>query len=338
MESILNHSAIENYSITFSKNLISEFFSEQNRITGNELLNFFEVKQVNLFILKHLFENWQLESQNMRSPYFDYEHEDVKRALNEYMNLLSKHISIKKKDFEPLLIKAVQDTIMLICSPYDYFHEIFKRNGSKKIKLSSMQKNERYMKINKHLYQAFVDKIESTGKSEINGEKAIGYLNEVIENLSRPPEDFEEYEFQFSKVAKLDVNKFYEEATEAPVPVLNSEEEKQRTVNEKFSADSKTLLDEISGNDKTSLAQIHQNKKIQSIKKHISINQRFMFVNELFGGNTDLFNATIDNLENMSSYEDAIDFLVKNHARENEWVMESEEVIEFLEVLEKRFN
>ncbi len=338
MESILNHSAIENYSNTFSKNLISGFFSEKNRVSGQELLHFFEVKQVNLFILKHLFETWQKEAQNMRSPYFDYEHEDVKRAMDEYMNLLSKHISIKKKDFEPLLVKAVKDTILLICSPYDYFHENFKNSGSKKIKLAVMQENEKYIKINKHLYQAFVDKIEQNGKKEISGEKAVGYLNEVIENLSRPPEDFEEYEFQFSKVAPLDVSKFYEEETVVEPAIEVEVQDKVKTVNEKFSGDNKTLLDEIGNRDQPSLAQIHQNKKIQSIKKHISINQRFMFVNELFGGDTEKFNTVIDRLEDLSSYEDAIDFLVKNHAKEYEWVMESEEVVEFLEVLEKRFN
>lgn len=196
------------------------------------------------------------------------------------------------------------------------------------------------MKINKHLYQAFVDKIESTGKVEISSEKAIGYLHEVIENLNRPPEDFEEYEFQFSQVAPLDVNKFYEDDEGQTAPAGNDLESgnELKTVNEKFSADNKTLLDEISQNDKVTIAQIHQNKKILSIKKHVSINQRFMFVNELFGGDTTAFNTALDGLEVMENYENAIEFLVNNYAKKNEWVMDSDEVVEFLAVLNKRFD
>ena len=63
-----------------------------------------------------------------------------------------------------------------------------------------------------------------------------------------------------------------------------------------------------------------------------------MFVNELFAGDADSFNKALDKIENMGSYDEAIDYLIKKYARDNEWVMESEEVIEFLEILDKRFS
>lgn len=340
MESKLNHSAIENYSKTFSDNLISTFFSNKEAITGSEILEFFEVKQVNLFVLKHLFENWKSEAEHIKSPYFDYDHEAVKKALENFMNLLSRHIKIKKDDFRQLLLAAVKDTILLICSPYDYYHHYIKRHDQNKVKVSVLRGNVKYMKVNKHLHQALVEKIEGTKESEISSDQALKYLDEVIGDMSVPPEDFEEYERQFSKIAPLDVNKFYEEATpdteaEKAVPVNHQE---AKTVNEKFSRESKTLLDEIGKEAGPTLVELHQNKKIQSIKKHITINQRFMFVNELFGGDTTTFNQALEELERKDSYDLAIEYLINNYAKKNDWLMDSDEVVEFLGVLNKRFG
>ena len=339
MESKLNHSTIENYSKTFSDNLISTFFSKKEAITGSEILEFFEVKQVNFFILKHLFENWKSEADHIKSPYFDYDHESVKKAFENFMNLLSKHIKIKKADFRPLLLNAVKDTILLICSPYDYYYHHIKRYDKNKIKVATLKENVKYMKVNKHLHLALVEKIEGAKEGEISSEQALQYLDEVIGNMSVPPEDFEEYERQFSKIAPLDVNKFYEETTpdasaEKTGPINN---ETAKTVNERYSSESKTLLDEISSEPGTTLVEMHQNKKIKSIKKHITINQRFMFVNELFDGDTNTFNQALEELERKDNYDQAIEYLLNNHAKKNDWLMDSDEVVEFLEVLNKRF-
>ena len=340
MESKLNHSAIENYSKTFSDNLISTFFSGKEVISGGEILDFFEVKQVNLFILKHLFENWKMEGEHIRSPYFDYENEAVKKALEDFMNLLSQHIKIKRADFEPLLLNAVKDTILLICSPYDYYYHHIKRYDKKKIRLSALRENVRYMKINKHLHRALVEKIEAAKEEEISSEQALQYLDAVIGDMSVPPEDFEEYERRFSKIAPLNVNKFYEEsspgtANKKPAPSGNNT---AKTVNEKYFRESKTLLDEIGREPGTTLVELHQNKKIKSIKKHITLNQRFMFVNELFGGDTTTFNKVLEELEAKEDYDHAIEYLLRNYAKKNDWLMESDEVVEFLGVLSKRFG
>lgn len=341
MESKLNHSAIENYSKTFSDNLVSTFFSGKAVITGKDILVFFEVKQVNLFILKHLFEKWKAEAEQIRSPYFDYDHESVKQALENFMNLLSQHIKIKKADFHPLLLNAVKDTILLICSPYDYYYHYIKRYDKNKIELIALKENVKYMKINKHLHLALVEKIESAREEKISSDRALQYLDEVIGNISVPPEDFEEYERQFSKVAPLDVNKFYEEAAlETDHKKTTSvSKETPKTVNERFSRESKTLLDEISHEpERTTLVELHQNKKIKSIKKHITINQRFMFVNELFDGDTNTFNQALEELERKDTYDQAIEYLLNNYAKKNDWLMDSDEVVEFLGVLNKRFG
>ena len=339
MESKLNHSAIEKYSKRFSDNLISTFFSNKEVITGSEILNFFEVKQVNLFILKHLFENWKDETNHLKSPYFDYDNDVVKKALENFMNLLSQHIKIKKEDFKPLLVCAVKDTILLVFSPYDYYYQHISRHNKNKIQLTTLKKISKYMKINKPLHIALVEKMENAKAGALSSEEALQYLDEAIGNMSAPPEDFEEYERQFSKIIPLDVNKFYEDAgtePEASQPEPAGSED-IKTVNEKYSKESKTLLDEIGSESGTTLVELHQNKKIKSIKKHITINQRFMFVNELFDGDTNAFNQALEALEQKNNHDQALEFLISNYAKKNDWLMDSDEVVEFLDVLSKRF-
>ena len=187
---------------------------------------------------------------------------------------------------------------------------------------------------------ALVEKIENAKEDEISSDKALQYLDEVIGDMNVPPEDFEEYERQFSKVAPLEVNKFYEETSPGAdtVEAAPSDQKPAKTVNEKYSRESKTLLDEISTEQGTTLVELHQNKKIKSIKKYISINQRFMFVNELFNGDTNIFNQAWEELERKEGYDQAIEFLIGNYAKKNDWMMDSDEVVEFLAVLSKRFG
>ncbi|MBK6977969.1 MAG: hypothetical protein IPH28_13415 [Cytophagaceae bacterium] len=116
-----NASELKNNSAEFSKVICNEFFSYKEKIEGTEIINLTEIKQLNLFILKSIFDKWKTETENLRSPYFDYSHPEVNKAFEEFMNILSRHISISKAHFGGLVEKSLADTVSLYQSPKDFF-------------------------------------------------------------------------------------------------------------------------------------------------------------------------------------------------------------------------
>jgi hypothetical protein len=326
MESKLNHSFIQDYSSQYIQPITDDFFKENKIMSGQQLLGLCPVKQVNLFVAKKLFENWQQETHKLKSPYFDYEATEVKAALQTFMNTLSQHISISRTDFEPLLKQAVSDTILLIFSPYDYYVQAFNTPEKDSLTLEALRKDLRYTKINRPILEALVRRFEDEQLTEVQGEKKNQLFNEVFENLEDDPEDFDDYIRLFSETHPLSVEKLYAE-TESPYSTQNGQHEEERpTLNDQFSV--------ANGN---TLADLHQNKKIDSIRKHINVNQRYMFTKSLFGDNTTEFEKAIEDLDTYSSYVDAFNYLRKDFASKYRWKMDSEEVIEFLEIVAKKY-
>ena len=130
MDERLSLKAVEDYSEDFASKVTASFFSKKDKITGPEILKLCSVHQVNLFVIRELLRAWQHEGQKLRSPYFDYTTPEIKEALEHLQNLLSNHILINKENFQPLLKKAVVQTLSLVVDPYDFFSDILDRQGS----------------------------------------------------------------------------------------------------------------------------------------------------------------------------------------------------------------
>ena len=82
-----------------------------------------------------------------------------------------------------------------------------------------------------------------------------------------------------------------------------------------------------------SMADKIASSKISSIKSAISIADRFRFQRELFSGNADLMNSTLDRLDACSTIEEAEDIINDF----TEWNPEDENVNDFLKLLGRRF-
>ena len=50
-------------------------------------------------------------------------YEEVKAALKTFMNTASQHIMVKREDFEPMLSKAVNKTLVLLLDPSKHFDD-----------------------------------------------------------------------------------------------------------------------------------------------------------------------------------------------------------------------
>jgi len=84
-----------------------------------------------------------------------------------------------------------------------------------------------------------------------------------------------------------------------------------------------------------SLAQKLENTPIADLKKAITLNQRFQFSKELFKGNNQDYEVTIDRLNNTSREEalKTLDSLRSKYA----WNNESPVTLDFMELIERRF-
>src|SRR6185312_14337632 len=125
MEYKLNLDGLEKYSSAFAEKACSRFFSSSPVITGGQILKFTPSEQVNFFILQEIFEKWKQEINHLQSPYFDYEHPEVKEALKTFVNKLSNFITVKQTDFSPLVQKACYNAIWFSFLPSDFLSKRF---------------------------------------------------------------------------------------------------------------------------------------------------------------------------------------------------------------------
>lgn len=75
-----------------------------------------------------------------------------------------------------------------------------------------------------------------------------------------------------------------------------------------------------------------QTKPLANISNAIGLNDKFLFINELFDGNTEKYNKTIELLNNASDFNEAYNFLIENF----KWDMNSETVQKILELIRRK--
>lgn len=96
------------------------------------------------------------------------------------------------------------------------------------------------------------------------------------------------------------------------------------------------LNDRNKGND-NSLANRLGQSKIDDLKKAIGLNERFLFSNELFNGNMEAFNRSLNELNHIATREDAHKYINLQLKEQYNWDEESETVAAFLSLVERRF-
>ncbi len=70
----------------------------------------------------------------------------------------------------------------------------------------------------------------------------------------------------------------------------------------------------------------------------ISMNHRYMFVQELFDGDNEVFTQAIEGINERKSFDEAVEFLVQAYSKDFYWDMNSDEVKELLKVVFRRFR
>ena len=373
-----NLSEIQNTSKAFAEVVSEEYFKTKENINGSEIIGLTEVKQLNLFILKELFEKWQLEISSLKSPYFNYDEPEVQKALEDFMNILSRHISVNKDNFKSLLEKAAKRTIELFAEPKVYFAEEMRNLPDFKLTSNWLTKNGKFFNDYNWVLRELLTKLN--GVDFIYANEAIDFINQQfddnkIENHSTELADINKiaglnvssvtannpYQSFFDSIEEYKMTKpqmvAQEVVIEPEVEVLVDDEpiteirltqvqEKiesvvvENRVTRTIEKETKVTLHESMqlSSDGSSLSDFHQKRKIDSIKENISLNQRFLFINNLFGSDSSIFNTAIDELEQSKSFSEAKDKMIKKYMPKYNWDLNSPEAEEFFDILKRRFN
>jgi hypothetical protein len=117
-------------------------------------------------------------------------------------------------------------------------------------------------------------------------------------------------------------------------------EEDESEEEEEISGAENTLNDSFVGSNYETVAdQLKQHQTTKgSIKSMLSINQKFMFINDLFNDNQDDFNKVVDFIEGCDTKEAAMSFISNNYLKHNIWNPNAPQVREFLRLVDLQFE
>ena len=381
--------------------LCDQHFGSQSPATldGPTILKFTPLRQLNLLVMRQLVGQWQAETTRLRSPYFDFETAPVQAAITQFMNVLSRHISLGRSAFEPLLAQAAADTLGIVADPAGSFHRLLL--GSIALPtLASLRDNLRYLDVDKSFFQGFVDSLPTTG------DLSRDFLTHRFELYHaanyRAHQPMQRLVEEFSALLPLTTADLLEDgpvsassflaasaalavpiaapapapvATSAPVsvavpsfaaapqrfpvpavaaapnvpavappaapiPSLSGTDSAGMPLHEKLKASQATtpaLAETLRSTAvPTSLAE-RAGPKVETLREAISINQRFSFINELFGGENMDYHAAIQHLDSLPSADQARAYVTANLSQRYEWSRKEEHVNKLLKLIERKF-
>ena len=368
MTAQINGNYLEKYAISYSEMVCDQFFSNRKFITGQEILQLTPCVQVNFFIIKRLFELWQEELGKLKgSPYFDYRDIAVYEALTQFMNVLSRRIKVERIHLEGILQDAVQDAIQVATDPLTYFQNELAKAPAGKIN-EYLKENKKYFKWNEMLVIGLIDKAGIGLDFEHYQQAVLANFQSLKESLDSPKEllasladtlvfDLEEYWGQSTDLEEseeVNVPEF-EAEEESPQFELEEEVEEQDVLIQLPEESLQTLHPEKSeaiastsatgkGLDAAHLQALFASESYKGMKgilgeltESLSLNQRFMFTKELFDGNSDLLRHALKSVDELSTFEAAVQLINARFVVELGWDIESEEVREFMQQVYRKF-
>lgn len=353
---------IRTYSSRFAETVVSAFFTDRDRITGREMASLTAIQQVNLFIIRELLVRWEAESARLKSPWFDYSARPVQEAFSNFRNVLSNHISVAREDFQPLVEKAAADTLLAALSPIDFFADLLETDAQRRVRTADIRLQVKYLRINRAPMENLLAEIDRRGLEELTGKECFAILDQVLEDTAFQPDSTEPVLEAFSVVSPVSLSdltdarevvehisiptpapspvavvperKSTPDSTPAPNATQDIPASKSSPTPKKQQSVQTSLYEELGADTRPTLADNFQRQKISKLREHLTINQKFMFTKMLFNGDFELFDQAIERLDRMDNLTQADRYLRDAYS---EWDLESEEYLEFRQLIERRF-
>jgi hypothetical protein len=229
MSNTLNQAAVKQYASQFTTKVLADFYSRKSVISGNELLKLTPLKQVNLGIVGRLFDQWKADANAFRSPYFNFENPEVKKALETFMNTVSQHIAIQRDALEPLLTASVQDALLLLLDPEAYYDGALRAMPDFSFTKEQAVRLVKYTHLHSGVARELSQRLTDSGSDSVYTNIVLRWLEEILKS-GTALDNREPYVQQFSEIAPLEVRlllKGTSSADRAPSAVEVSQEKKE---------------------------------------------------------------------------------------------------------------
>ncbi|WP_375583454.1 hypothetical protein [Cyclobacterium xiamenense] len=341
----LHHAYATHYSAEFAGKVCREFFEAKETICGSEIVELSPCKQLNLMIIKSLFESWQEQLEQLSGvPFFDYTDEAVQAALQEFMNSLSQAIKIRRADFEPLLAHSVEKTLQLAVEPKLFMErEIAALMQKSPPDFSSLRK---YIKWHADAWRPVVDLLsdspESTSWKELLYQGFAHPENLLsVGDLLAPL-----HETLRINLDELMLRPEIQDADSSAGSAVRSVPEKP---GEEQASSGRGAEEEADPSDAfidpalawarfESEEHAYMKGSIGHLREGMGINQRIMFTKRLFQGNQDLLDQALEELDRTESFFDAVSLLNASFVGTLKWDVQSDEVQELLQLIFRKFD
>jgi len=351
---ILDQDYIDSYSRDFSQIICDNHFTNHRYISGQEIIELTHSTQLNLMVIRELFEDWQKQTNSFaQNPYFDFQDNVVKEALSSFMNVLSRAIKIEQIDFEPLLGRAVAKTIYLAVDPVAFIEQILEEGH--KEPASYVKELKKYIKWYRESWVPAAEDWAADSGNLFWKQKLYEGFEKEISDSSQPLVLLEPLQeilaLNFDKLIKdnvvADVAKEVEEVPKhyiiesTEVTIENQEVESSNEIQQDKSPNEKrieTIDPSIVWAKFDAEENPYMKGSITHLKEGMGINQRIMFTKRLFQGNPDLMDQAIIELDATDSFFEAIDLLNQSFVLSLNWDIHSEEVLELLQLIFRKYD
>lgn len=123
-----------------------------------------------------------------------------------------------------------------------------------------------------------------------------------------------------------------------PNPPSTEPDESVRTTIDLFSTNAEeTIGDKFSSKDESSIADKMQKSQVNDLRQVIGINEKFLFINELFNGDMGRYNKIIDELNDLTTQQGINAYLIELKVA-NQWAEENEAFQKLKELLDRKIN
>jgi hypothetical protein len=167
--------------------------------------------------------------------------------------------------------------------------------------------------------------------SENHTEKPIKPVEQSVRQIEIDDLDDEEDEsVQFSPVSNSANRMVMREIPKPEIPLTEDEEPEEQIPDETIQKE--RSLNETLGENKAAETNL-SNSPITSLRATIGLNDRFLFIREIFNNNSEKYNTIIDQLDQMETIQQAVDYLKVNLS-----LQKNETSLKFVELLKRRFS
>lgn len=171
-----------------------------------------------------------------------------------------------------------------------------------------------------------------------NEPKEVAIEREEIKITSQPKETpFKQLENKTEPIIEK------EEASSVNNEIVKEAAAKPSFIKEVTTKEQEETEENLSLNDRfkqptTSVADKAAKTDYKNLKELIDINDRFLFIQKLFGGSYLAFEESVNQINSINTYSEALDYIDYKIKSNFNWDSDTDEVAKFLSILEKKYN